>query len=137
MIERSRVRIPAETAGEFSSAWSTFSADSYFWCLFHPRVTAAAQKRSRSFCQKCDGRLQLNTHARHVAYVASDAWLHGVHRTCTETAAASRGTGRVTTKQRCKYTTFSMDTQNALCIAAVTHSGSRPHVTRPQCIHVT
>ena len=30
MIERSRVRIPAGTAGEFSSAGSTFCADSYF-----------------------------------------------------------------------------------------------------------
>ena len=23
------------------------------WCPFHPRVTAVARKRSRSFCQKC------------------------------------------------------------------------------------
>ena len=30
MIERSRVRIPAGTAGEFSSPGSTFCADSYF-----------------------------------------------------------------------------------------------------------
>ena len=30
MIERSRVRIPAGAAGEFSSPWSTFCADSYF-----------------------------------------------------------------------------------------------------------
>ena len=29
-IERSRVRIPAGTAGEFSSPGSTFCADSYF-----------------------------------------------------------------------------------------------------------
>ena len=33
------------------------------------------------------------------------AWLYGVHRTGAETAAASRGTGHITTKQRCKYTT--------------------------------
>ena len=32
-----------------------------FWYLFHPCVTAAAPKRSWSFCQKC--RLQLNTRA--------------------------------------------------------------------------
>ena len=32
------------------------------------------------------------------------AWLHGAHRTCAETAAVSRGTSHVTTKQRCKYT---------------------------------
>ena len=30
VIERSWVRIPAEAAGEFSSSWSTFCADSYF-----------------------------------------------------------------------------------------------------------
>ena len=30
MIERSRVRIPAGTAGEFYSPGSTFCADSYF-----------------------------------------------------------------------------------------------------------
>ena len=24
-----------------------------FWCLFHPNVTAAASKKSSSFCQKC------------------------------------------------------------------------------------
>ena len=30
VIERSRVRIPAGTAGEFSSPGSTFCADSYF-----------------------------------------------------------------------------------------------------------
>ena len=52
MIERSRVRIPAGTAGEFSSPGSTFCADSYFG-PFHPRVTAVARKKSRSFCQKC------------------------------------------------------------------------------------
>ena len=30
-----------------------------------------------------------------------DAWLYGVHKTCSETAAVSRGTSHVTTKQRC------------------------------------
>ena len=53
MIERSRVRIPAGTAGEFSSSGSTFCADSYFRYPFHPRVTTVARKKSRSFCQKC------------------------------------------------------------------------------------
>ena len=52
MIERSRVRIPAGTAGEFSSPGSTFCADSFRY-PFHPRVTAVARKKSRSFCQKC------------------------------------------------------------------------------------
>ena len=51
---------------------------------FHPRVTAVARKRSRSFCQKC--RWQVT--AKH-AYTLSmwlcmmwhGVWLHGVHRT--------------------------------------------------------
>ena len=33
---------------------------------FHPRVTAVARKRPRSFCQKRGGRLQLNTHTPYV-----------------------------------------------------------------------
>ena len=45
MIERLRVRIPAGTAGEFSSLESTL-------CPFNPRVTAVARKRPRSFYQK-------------------------------------------------------------------------------------
>ena len=43
MIERSRVRIPAGTAGEFSSPGSTFCAD-LFRYPFHPRVTTVARK---------------------------------------------------------------------------------------------
>ena len=72
MIEGSRVRIPAGAAGEFSSPWSTFCADSFRY-PFHPRVTAVARKRSRSFCQKC-------------------RWQVAGKRTCAETAAVSRGT---------------------------------------------
>ena len=52
MIERSRVRVPAGAAGEFSSPGSTFCADSFRY-PFHLRVTAVARKRSQSFCQKC------------------------------------------------------------------------------------
>ena len=33
--------------------------------------------------------------------------VYGVHRTCAETAAVSRGIGHETTKQRCQYTTSS------------------------------
>ena len=47
-----RVRIPARAAGEFSSPESTLCADSYSG-PFHPRVTAVASIRPRSFCQKC------------------------------------------------------------------------------------
>ena len=48
----------------------------------------------------------------HPTYVAlneetleTGAWSYGVHRTCTEMAAVSRGTSHATTKQRCRYTT--------------------------------
>ena len=52
MIERLRVRIPAEPAGEFSSPESTLCADSYSVSV-PPRVTAVARKRPRPFFQKC------------------------------------------------------------------------------------
>ena len=88
------------------------------WLLFrypfHPRVTAVAHKRSLSFCQKC--RWQVT--AEH-AYTLrmwlcmkwQGAWLHGVHRTCTEMAAVSRGTSHARTKERYQHTT-SVDINN-------------------------
>ena len=69
------------------------------WLLFrypfHPRVTAVARKRSRSFCRKC----RWQGTAKH-AYTLRmrlcmkwhGAWLYGVHRTCAEMAAVSCGT---------------------------------------------
>ena len=42
---------PALAAGEFSLPWSAFCADFYFGIRSTPRVTAAARKRSRPFCQ--------------------------------------------------------------------------------------
>ena len=83
------------------------------WLLFrypfHPRVTAVARKRSRSFCQKC--RWQVT--AKH-AYTLRvwlcikwhGTWLYGVHRTCAETAAVSCGTSKYTTSgdiQKTRY----------------------------------
>ena len=64
MIERSRVRIYAEEAGEFSSPGSTFCADSYFGVRFHPCVTAI--KDPGHSAKSAGGRLQLNTHTPHV-----------------------------------------------------------------------
>ena len=52
VIERFRVRIPARTAGEFSSPGLTLCADSYSVSV-PPRVTAVARKRPRSFGEKC------------------------------------------------------------------------------------
>ena len=52
MIERLQVRIPAGTAGEFLLQ-SQLCVQTLIRCPFHPRVTAVARKRPRSFCQKC------------------------------------------------------------------------------------
>ena len=86
-----------------SSGGRIFFSRVHFLCWllfrypFHPRVTAAARKRSRSFCQKCRWKVT----AKH-AYTLRmwlcmkwhGAWLYGVHRTCAETAAVSCGTSR-------------------------------------------
>ena len=53
MIERSRVRIPAGTAGEIFFSRVDFLCWLLFRYPFHPRVTTVARKKSRSFCQKC------------------------------------------------------------------------------------
>ena len=55
---RSRVRFPVGAVGEFSSPELTFCAD-LFRYPFHPRVTALAHNRLRSFCKGAGGRLQL------------------------------------------------------------------------------
>ena len=69
------------------------------WLLFrypfHPCVTAVAHKRSRSSCQKC--RWQVTAKHAYTLHIWlcmkwHGAWLYGVHRTSTETAAVSCGT---------------------------------------------
>ena len=83
--------------------------ENYFslrWLLFpypsHPRVTAVARERSWSFCQKCSGRLQLNTHAPYlcgfelsntVKWCMVEWYIQNLPRD----AAVSRGTSHVTT----------------------------------------
>ena len=52
IIKRLRVRIPAGTAGEFSSPELTLNADSYSVSIL-THVIAVACKRPWSFCQKC------------------------------------------------------------------------------------
>ena len=89
-----------------------FSVLTLFRYPFHPRVTAVARKRPRSFCQK--RRWQVT--AKH-AYTLRmwlymkwhGAWLYGVHRTRRD---GSRCLWHQPC-QRCKYTT-SVDIQNAL-----------------------
>ena len=103
MIERSRVRVPAGAAGEFSSPGSTFCADSYFGT---PSVTAVARKRSRSFCQNCRCQVTGEQEAPYVWWLdmvhgcrqdARKEALERKHRTCAETAAVSCGTSHVST----------------------------------------
>ena len=66
VIERSRVRIPAGAAGEFSSPWSTFSADSYFGTRSTPVIPQQHVKDPEHSAESAGGRLQLNTHAPYV-----------------------------------------------------------------------
>ena len=94
MIEKSRVRVSAGAAGEFSSPGSTFCAESFRY-PFHPRVTAIARKQNLGHsARSAGGSLQLNTHTPYIYMALHEvtyAWLYGVHRTCAETAAVSCG----------------------------------------------
>ena len=71
MIERSRVRIPAGAAGEFSSPGSTFYADSYFGIRSTPVLPQQHVKDPGHSAKSAGGRLQLNTHT---PYVCGFAW---------------------------------------------------------------
>ena len=66
MIERSRVRISAGEAGEFSSPGSTFCADSYFSIRSTPVLPQQQVKDPGHSAKSAGGRLQLNTHAPYV-----------------------------------------------------------------------
>ena len=101
------------------------------WLLFrypfHPRVTAVACKRPRSFCQKC--RWQVT--AKH-AYTLRmwlcmkwhGVWLYGVHRTCAETAAVSCGSSHASAVST---DTTSVDIQKTRYKVIVTHV--EPHAS--------
>ena len=66
MIERSRVRIPAGAAGEFSSPESTFCADSYFGIRSTPVLPQQHVKDPGHSAKSAGGRLELNTHTPYV-----------------------------------------------------------------------
>ena len=57
MIEKSRVRIPAETAGEFSSPGSTFCADSCFGICSTPVLLHEHVKDPGHSAKSTGGRL--------------------------------------------------------------------------------
>ena len=65
MTERLRVRIPAGTAGEFSSPGSTFCADSYFGIHSTPMLPQLHVKDPGHSVKSAGGRLQLNMHMVH------------------------------------------------------------------------
>ena len=67
MIERSRVRIPAGAAGEFSSPGSSFWADSDFGIRSTPVSPQSGRVKDPGHSAKSvGGRLQLNTHTPYV-----------------------------------------------------------------------
>ena len=73
----------AVAAEEFCSSRVSFLCWAWFGYPFHPRVTAVARKRSRSFCQKCRWQVTVKPDAPYVCGFAwSDvtwhgAWLYG------------------------------------------------------------
>ena len=98
MIERSQVRIPAEAAVEFSSAVSTFCADSYFGIRSTPVLPQCHVKGPGHSAKRACGKVQLNTHAPYVCGLfASSVTVHGcmVYTERAETAAVSYGTSQV------------------------------------------
>ena len=66
MTERLWVRIPAGAAGEFSSPWSTFFADSYFGICSTPVLPQEHLKDPGHSAKSAGDRLQLNTHTLYV-----------------------------------------------------------------------
>ena len=86
---------PCRSSGRIFLSRVDFLCWLLFWYPFHPHVTAVARKRFHAFCQK--RRWQVT--AKHTYTLCMwlcikwhGAWLYGVHRTCTETAAVSCGT---------------------------------------------
>ena len=84
----------------------------------HPRVTEVARNRSWSSCQRCTWQITAK-HSCILRMWLCRVWRHMVHGCMVytgraETAAVSRVTSHVTTKQRCtEYTTW-VHTQTAL-----------------------
>ena len=66
MTERSRVRIPAGAAGEFSSLGSTFCADFYFGIFSAPVLPQQHVKDPGHSAKSVAGRLQLNTQSPYI-----------------------------------------------------------------------
>ena len=86
---------PCWSGGSFFFSRVDFLCWLLFRYPFHPRVTAVACKRPRSFCQKRRWQVtakQTYTLRMRLCMKWHGVWLHGVHRTCAEMAAVSCGT---------------------------------------------
>ena len=90
MIERSLVLVPAGAAGEFSSLWSTFCADSYFGILSTPVLPQWHVKDPGHFCQKCRWQVTAKQTCtlRMWLCMMGCGMVHGcmVHRTCARSS---------------------------------------------------
>ena len=62
MVERSRVRVPAGAAGEFSSPGSIFCAKFYFGIRSTPMLLLSHVKDPGHSAKSAGCRVQLNTH---------------------------------------------------------------------------
>ena len=68
MIKRSRVRVPAEAAGEFCSPWLTLCADSYFAICLTPILQQKHVKDPGHSAKSAGaGYSQSHMHPRYVA----------------------------------------------------------------------
>ena len=83
---------PSRSSGRIFFSRVDFLCWLLFQYPFHPRVTAVACKRSRSFCQKCRWQVTAK-HAHTLRMWLCMKWhgaqLYGVHITCAEKAAVS------------------------------------------------
>ena len=86
---------PCRSGGRIFFSRVNFLYSLVFRYPFHPRVTAVALERPRSFCQTCRWQVTAKlayTLRMWLCIKWHGAWLYGVHITCVETAAVSCGT---------------------------------------------
>ena len=117
---------PCRSSGRIFFSRVDFLCWLLFRYPFHPRVTAVARKRSRSFCQKCRWQVTAKTHI-HLTYVALHDVTWSMVVWCTQNLRRD-GCSFMWHQpcQRCKYTT-SVDIKNTRYKKLVTHV--EPHAS--------